>query len=394
MEYPIGKISLNIRIKDYYSEDEMDLLVDIGHSLETGNTLFEPDHNLALAVYGLAAQKGNATAMNNYGWMILNGYGTLKDIGKAISAFEDAASRGSITAMVNLGNVYENLENYVEAEFDNFKIIGNAIFMTQRVSVENEYVDYKKAVKWYRKAMENGSAKGAFNFANMLHFGKGIRKNRKKALDIFRNLYNIHYPGSAFYIGLYHQEGFVVKKDYNLARRFYINGATFGDVDCYNQLGMMYAKGLGVKQDFNFAFEYYYIAAEGGDSLAMANIGWMYLNGDGVVQDYKEAVKWYEKACENGFRLETDSAGPLNTLGWIYQNGLGVEQDYTKAIELYNKASSLGNRDAQANLGAMYENGYGITKDLDTAIFWYKKAAEQGDADAIEALERIESMPI
>jgi len=389
MEYSVDKINLDIRLKNNYTDDELTLLVNIGHSLETGNSLFEPDHGLALAVYGLAAQNGDATAMNNYGWMVLNGLGTPKNIDKAISAFEDAASKGNTTAMVNLGNIYENLENNAEAEFGNFNIINNSNFINLRVSNISEHVDYKKAVKWYKKAAENGNAKGAYNYALMLHDGRGIRKNRKKAFDIFYKLYKIRFLESAFFLGVYYQEGFGVSKNYDLARKYYINGATLGDIYCYNQLGTMYAKGLGVKQDFNFALEYYNTAAELGDSLSMANIGWMYLNGDGVAQNYKEAVKWYERAIEKGFRLENESAGPLNTLGCIYQNGLGVEQDYQKAIELYNKSAALDNSDAQTNLGVMYENGYGFIKNLESAVYWYKKAAEQGDTDASDALTRL-----
>jgi hypothetical protein len=392
MEYQTGEVKLDIRIKDHYTDDELTLLVNIGHSLETGSSLFEPNHSLALGVYGLAAKSGDAIAMNNYGWMTLNGLGTSKDIGKAISAFEDAASRGYTVAMVNLGNIYANLEDYVEAEFGDLKIVGDAIFLTQRVSIENEYVDYNKAAKWYRRAMEYGNAKGAFNYANVLFAGRGVQKNRKKAFNIFSNLFEIGHPGSAFYLGLYHQQGFIGKRNYDLARRFYIIGATSGDVNCYNQLGVMYAKGLGVKRDFSFALEYYSIAAEGGDSLSMANIGWLYLNGDGVSQDYKEAFMWFNRAFEKGFKLETESAGPLNTLGWLYQNGWGTERNHEKAVELYKKAADLGNSDAQANLGAMLENGWGIKKDLSMAIFWYRKSAKQGDTDALKALARLEEI--
>ena len=59
MKYEVAEISLNIRLKEYYTEDELAMLVDIGHSLEKGNALFEPNHGLALSVYGLAAGCGD-----------------------------------------------------------------------------------------------------------------------------------------------------------------------------------------------------------------------------------------------------------------------------------------------------------------------------------------------
>jgi TPR repeat protein len=282
------------------------------------------------------------------------------------------------------------MEGCTEAEFGDYKTVGNVVFLNKHDAIPNEYTDCKKAAGWYKKAMEHGSAKGAFNYACMLHFGKGVKRNYKKAFGIFSELFNINYPGSPLYMGLYYAEGLAVKTDYDLARRCYILGATtLGDAACYNQLGVMYAEGLGVKRDYNFAMEYYKIAAESGDGLAAANVGWMYSEGNGAERNYAETVKWYEKAMEIGFELAEESAGPQNALGWMYQNGLGVAQDYKKAVELYIKAAEQGNPDAQSNLGAMYENGFGVAKNRKKAISWYEKAAEQGDLDAVEALKRL-----
>jgi TPR repeat protein len=390
MNDQILDIRLSVLVKDSYTIGELDELCGIAHMIETGESLFKSDHALALSIYDLCARYGHAVAINNLGWMILNGMGADKDVNKAILAFEDSAKRGCALAMVNLGNIYENMENCAEAEFGDYRKSGNVIYLKRTDATENELTDYAKAAEWYKKAYEAGNAKGAFNYATMLHFGRGIEKNHKAAFEIFDRLRGIDYLEAYFYMGLYYQEGLAVQQNYETARRFYTIGATKGDAYSYNQLGQMYAEGLGVKQDYKFAFEYYTLAHEGGDNLAAANIGWMYYNGLGVEQDYGKAFEWTNKAVSDGVGIPEDLAGPLNQLGWMYQNGHGTEQDYKKAVEFYKKAAELKDVEAIKNLARMYEHGIGVKKDLVAAITYYKDASwNYGDSEAADELGRI-----
>jgi TPR repeat protein len=300
VEYDVKEMQIGVRVKERYTDDELAMLVNIAHEVETGEGVFEPDHGLALALYSLCAAYGDATAMNNYGWMVLNGMGAAKNTDTAIKAFEDAAARGLALAMVNLGNIYENMDECVAADFGEYKKVDNVIYLHSDELSENKYTDYKKAFEWYKKAYKLGDLRGAFNYANMLHHGRGVRKNYRKAYEVFSRLFEIGYPGAAFYVGLYHQEGLHVEKDYDVARHCYIVGATGGDRYCYNQLGCIYGLGLGVKKDVNFAFDYYKTAAELGDALSAANVGWCYESGVGVTADIVAAREWYEKAAKEG----------------------------------------------------------------------------------------------
>lgn len=135
-----------MRVKERYTDDELAMLVAIAHEVETGESVFEPDHGLALALYSLCAAYGDATAMNNYGWMVLNGIGVAKNIDVAIQAFEDAAVRGHALAMVNLGNIYENMNGCAEADFGEYEKIYNVIYLNRNAPVESKYTDYKKSI--------------------------------------------------------------------------------------------------------------------------------------------------------------------------------------------------------------------------------------------------------
>ena len=194
---------------------DAELLTRIGSELECGGT-FRQDPLMAVRAYDAAAAcPDGGQAANNLGWMFLKGKGVAQDTEKALALFRNAAERGNSIAMVNLGNYYEFAEKQ----------------------------DDKHAVYWYRKAADSGDEKGLFNYANMLHHGRGIRQNRKKAFSIFSNLYARGYHGAAFYMGLYYQNGDAVEQDYQKAREYYRIGALENDMYCICQLGTLYAQG-------------------------------------------------------------------------------------------------------------------------------------------------------
>ena len=152
---------------------DAEFLTRIGHDLENGGT-FKQDALMAVRAYDAAAScPDGALAANNLGWMFLKGIGIEQNTEKALTLFRNAAERGNSLAMVNLGNFYE--------------------FATPP--------NYRSAAHWYRVAAESGDYKGMFNYANMLHHGRGVRQNRKRAYSIFSTLYEIGVQGAAFYNG-------------------------------------------------------------------------------------------------------------------------------------------------------------------------------------------------
>ncbi len=258
---------------------DAEFLTRIGHNLENGGT-FKQDALMAVRAYDAAAScPDGALAANNLGWMFLKGIGIEQNTEKALTLFRNAAERGNSLAMVNLGNFYE--------------------FATPP--------NYRSAAHWYRMAAESGDHKGMFNCANMLHHGRGVRQNRKRAYSIFSTLYEIGVQGAAFYMGLYHQDGYVVERDYQKAREYYRIGVLEGDKYCFCQLGVMYAKGQGVPKDYHAAFDYYKQAAKLGDALACANLGYCYEVGQGVKKDIAEAEMYYRLAAERGETCAADA---------------------------------------------------------------------------------------
>ena len=168
--------------------------------------------------------------------------------------------------------------------------------------------NYTEAVKWYRKAAEQGHA--------------GAQNN----------------------LGVCYENGYGVTKDYYEAVKWYRKAAEQGHAQAQCNLGICYRNGDGVTQDYYEAVKWYRKAAEQGHAGAQNNLGGCYYNGNGVTKDITEAVKWYRKAAEQ--------AEPYaqNNLGICYENGDGVTKDINEAVKWYRKAAAQGNSYARNNL--------------------------------------------
>lgn len=207
--------------------------------------------------------------------------------------------------------------------------------------------DYAKAVKWYRKAADQGLAVAQYNLGLMYGNGQGL-----------------------------HQ-------DYAEAAKWFRKAAEQGLAKAQTNVGGLYRDGLGVSQDYAAAAKWYRKAAEQGEVLAQVNLGFMYFSGQGVPQDFAEAAKWYRTAAEHG-----DSAGQFD-LGTMYDAGRGMPQDYAAAMTWYRKAADQGNAPAEYGLGWHYANGLGVPQDMGQARTWMQRAATAGDENAKSWLSRV-----
>ena len=207
--------------------------------------------------------------------------------------------------------------------------------------------NHEDAVKWYRKAAEQGHATAQCNLEICYATGDGVAENLKEAV------------------------------------KWYSKAAEQGHAAAQNYLGVCLHEGKGVEKNYEEAVIWYRKAAEQGYATAQNNLGLCYEFGRGVEKNYEEAVKWYTKAAEQGH------AKAQFFLGWCYEKGQGVEKNYEEAVKWYTKAAEQGNAYAQFNLGWCYDNGQGVEKNLEEAVKWYTKAAKQGHASAQKRLNRI-----
>jgi TPR repeat protein len=147
--------------------------------------------------------------------------------------------------------------------------------------------DEAEAVKWYRKAAEQGHSQAQINLGICYDNGQGVEEERTEAMKWYRKAAEQGHSEAQFNLGI-----------------------------CYDN---------DVEMDVAEAVKWYREAAEQGHSQAQFCLGSAYKFGEGVDKDEAEAVKWYRKAAEQGTRPA------IRVLVRRYQRGIGVEKDEAEA---------------------------------------------------------------
>ena len=317
-------------IKDeYLTEHEVERLFELGENYEYGEVV-KQDYDAAFEIYQKCAAKGYSPALNKLGWFYHNGLAVDEDINKAFEYYTRAAAMNDSVAMVNLGNIYEN------NDFD-----------------EDE-IDWKSAAKWYLKAALLGDVKGKFNYANCLHYGNGVKRDREMAYWLFLDVAGRGDTDALFYLGLYYENGFVVEKNIQKAVALYRNGAEHGDAYCCSNLGKLYADGFrGQKPDYKKAAGYYLDALVLGDALGYAGIGHMYEVGTiAGKEDIETAKKWYQLAAKHDFEPAIEE---LKRLGDEFEPQLDIDEKVLRAKCLL-EIEDLSFEDLRAAVKVILEN--------------------------------------
>jgi TPR repeat protein len=212
-------------------------------------------------------------------------------------------------------------------------------------------LDYAEAVKWFRKAAEQGNAGAQNNLGSCYQNGHGVTNDYVEALKWYRKAAEQGLGTAQVNLGSMYRDGKGVETNYTEAAKWLRKAAEQGDIDerikinLQMELGRMYQIGLGVPQDDTESVKWYRKAAEQGDADAQARLGGMYEDGKGVTQDYVEAAKWYRRAAEQGDILAQ------SILGNFYSYGTGVPKNNIEAYMWWNLVSAhSGNNEIEKKL--------------------------------------------
>jgi uncharacterized protein len=246
-----------------------------------------------------------------------------------------------------------------------------------------------EAVKWYRKAAEQGNARAKSNLAQIAARGFIYEPGKRKPADgaeavaWCRKAAEQGNPRAQFNLGQMYEWGNGLPKDSAKAVKWYREAAEQGEAAAEYKIGLCYCNGHGVPQDTAEAVRWWSQAAEQGEAAAQYKLGLCYCNAQGVPQDYAEAVKWYLKAAEQGESMAQAK------LGDAYYIGVGVPANHAEAVKWYREAAEQGEGAAQRHLGIMYGLGQGVPKDYAEAYKWYTLAAAQDDTNAVHNRDTI-----
>ena len=407
----------------------------------------EKDMDEAIRLWSLAIKQGNTDAQTHLGWVYAEQFGAWK---AAEYRLRSTAKEGNRDAQLNLGFLYtrgyiappngESADKWLEAakqqEWNSIESVLQNVAVEARaqtrVGVYYLYglgipQDTVEAVKWFRKAAEQGYAHAQYHLAWCYNKGEGVEQNIGEAVKWFRKAAE---QGSAF--AQYELD--VSKNDKSAYEKQWQENAMRGSAEDKFKLGLRYNIGDGVNVDRTEAERWYFEAAEKGHTIATSNLGLLYAEkfgmwkeAEGVLHccltqrygDKKYAQlnlgvlysrgylppvegeakeKWLDLAKGNNWQRDTESLRfawnvedklAQCNFGLFYLYGLGVNQSASEAVKWFRKAAEQGYAHAQYHLGWCYATGEGVEKDIGEAVRWYQTAEKQGSMFAKYELKRL-----
>ena len=198
--------------------------------------------------------------------------------------------------------------------------------------------DFSKAMRWYRKAAEQGHAEAQEKLAETLDRGKEVSRNLEEAAVWYRK------------------------------------AAEQGRAKAQARLAAMLDRGEGIPRDPEAAAALYCKAARQRDETAQHRLAEMLDKGEGVPRNREKA--------ENLYRSLAGRGNPA-AKAWI--DAFDAEE-----AEKLRKAAKQGNAMAQFALAEAYEEGRGVQKDVVLAWILGRLAADGGHEDAGKFLLSLE----
>jgi uncharacterized protein len=335
-------------------------MVDIGRMYRSGRGL-PKDLNEAIKWFTLASDKGDPLGTVNLGWLYGFEETAPKDEVKAFRLYLKAAEQGQPDALYELYFSYNNgsgvAEDRVEARnwlakaaeagladaqcelgFYNEAHIGWIPYY--RAAISN---NMPEAVKWYRLAVDQGSARGKLLLGYCYIEGRGVEKDEERGLELVRQAADQEHGPSLF------------------------------------ELARLYAKGIGEpRSETERPINLLRRAAAMDVNNAFEDLELRYLHGLGTDRDLVEAARWYCRAAVSGLR-----GYPLKDK----TNELSLDKTrqtdpFLVAVWLYLKAAQPTNTVAAMQIGEMYSSGRDAPQNPAKAWVWLTIAAQNGSAKA------------
>ena len=254
----------------------------------------KPDLRESFLLFQLAAKHGHAEACYRAALCLEEGWGTSKDIRKAVQYLRNAATLNQPGAMLRLG----------------LACFYGKMGMGDHVTVKQE------GIKWLTRASD-------------------------AANEVF--------PQAPFELAKIYEVGYrdLVFKDLQYAVQLYVKSAELHYVPAAAKLGHAYEYGtLQCPQDAALSIHYYTISGLGGDPPSMlAMCAWYMVGADPVLsRNEEEAYEWALRSAQAGY------AKAQYAVGYFLETGIGTERDILQSSNWYRKAAHGGDERAAERL--------------------------------------------
>lgn len=147
-----------------------------------------------------------------------------KAIGGDFGNLLKMAEHGNVTAQFFLGALYEGRQKVANrADWEQYDK------WHSKYPTGHKYVtNYKMAIYWYSKAVQQDSPEAHFNLANMYLNGIGVETNVDKAMELYTRSAELGDVDSQYLLGTFFSKGNLVPKNMTLALKWYQKAADQG----------------------------------------------------------------------------------------------------------------------------------------------------------------------
>lgn len=240
-------------------------LISLPHLVDAQQCHMAHDEK-ALKVLQDRSSGGDADAECGLGRQYEFALGVPQNNKEAVLWLQKSADQGDITAEVELGVVFDKMQ------------------------------DYAQALIWYRKAAEQGNARAEYNLAIAYQDGESVPKDMAQASAWFRKAADEGDALAQLNLAVNYEHGIGVRQDYSEAADWYRKAAEQGLAEAQYGLGFLYLNGNGVPKDETQACAWMLKAANQGETKAQYDLGSCYINGAGVNRDLSEGYFWISLA--------------------------------------------------------------------------------------------------
>ncbi|HTL54851.1 MAG TPA: PEGA domain-containing protein [Candidatus Limnocylindrales bacterium] len=156
--------------------------------------------------------------------------------------------------------------------------------------------DLEKAFKWHRKAAQQGLPQAQYQLGLEFASGTGVKRDRSEAVHWFRAAAEKGFSPAQLELGMCYLEGQGIDANGSEALKWFRQASSLGSASADYQIGNCYLEGIGTAKDIEEGIRWVQQAADKGAATAQSALALAYERGTGVPKDNVQAYKWYALA--------------------------------------------------------------------------------------------------
>lgn len=250
----------------------------------------------AMGSYERAVDYGCGLGTVGQAFLYEYGYGVDKDYEKALKLYTQAVKNGCVEGYNGIANAYRyghvvQQDDEKAMECYHYAVDGTDFLWSNFAKCQigdmyaegypNGQANYEAAMKWYRKAAEEGYGGGYLRIGNLYYKGQGVEEDKEEAYYWFKKAADHGNVAAMYNVAFMSQEGIGTATDAERAYYYYQTAANLGDADSMYELGVMIKNGLEIPENYETAMQYF-------------NMAISYADNAELIQDAKQEIEKLE----------------------------------------------------------------------------------------------------